>query len=321
MALGLKDLAFLERIVQKMASHIQSCSSFKGVVKADCISRTGDIMLDLEHGLRWPFEAGFGPDSQRAKWGFLFNTAAYLSAHVSIMAIDSMAEGYKNKYLMKPKVMPFNDVLHKHAMFAISDMGEWSNTIVEWRREQIGPASLCDMKEYLWQSFQQVCETRWHSSEWVLTGPNNEFTGVKRSNPMNTTTGSSTATEQSPASKRSGTVNGVEDIGDFEDLTWTEPDPLEQLSKFGGVDNYKRMLYRVQVYDNVERKVIYEAFKDADPSSRGITLDKLAIEALEFREKAVDERISNIKDLAVAFDARKSVVKASNFITQKLEKM
>merc|ERR1719230_1851093 len=216
---------------------------------------------------------------------------------------------------MKTKSVPFTEVLHKHHIYSKSDMGPWWKTMTEWRREQIGPAQLCDMKEYLWKSFEQFCETRWHSSEWVLEGPNDEFRGVKKSE---VATNSTIIQKENEDSGKRSKVDAVEDIGEFDSLTGVEPDDLNLLTKFGGVDNYKVRRYRVQVFDNTPKKVIFEAFAEADPSSRGITLDKLAIRALKARTKAVEDESRKFRDLAEGLDAGPQLINAQNYIARQL---
>lgn len=132
----------------------------------------------------------------------------------------------------------------------------------------------------MWKEFIKGCETRWHSSQYL---------------------------KEDDATKRGDVEKNVEKEdaqNDFaSEYMSSESETLNIVNELGGVDNYKHIRFRVQVIDALKGDVIFEKRMDANPSSRGEAMDKLAIEALEARLKAVkkiDEetlKFTNIVDM------------------------
>lgn len=292
--LPLEDLSFIEKLIKSAAAHYMSCLRLEpGINKAQCFSHLSDQVGSIEEGVRWELALDYKLRPDEAKYGFVYSSVGVLCAHLSLIATDSFRY-YKNVRVAKLRMQPFLKALKEAQSF----LGyNYVKDVKIWLLDQVSAAQICAVKEVLWKSFDDGCESRWidttakrEDAKVFITQPD-----VKNVIPENVTSlGSDNgATRQNivvmPEAPeiRKSEPNGPSFESDYFNVE--QRSVLKVLDGLGGNKGKKETRFRIQVHDYIRKKVIYEKFESADPISKGDVMDAMAHEALKVRSKYMHE--------------------------------
>lgn len=292
MPLSKENMQFIEKLIFAAANHYDECVNMKAKTRkrAQCFYHLASPLRDLERGSRWIAapEISF---MNKAKFGTIYNSAATLTSHLAVIAKESF-KVFKDHKLSKDKLHDYIKTLET----AQRMLFDYDISVINWRVDGISPPVVCEVNERLWKEFEGICETRWRRSV--------EADDVPSALPLNAV----------GSGKEKNDDSEEFDVISLEDQYETrEQDSILDIADRIGHSwstTYKK--FRVQILDNVNGKVLFEQEKIGDYSSRGETMDELAVKARESRGKFVKE----IKDKVTEF--ANETYKVNEFIMKRI---
>jgi len=297
-----EELAFIEKLLQKLKLHFYACLELPGgLKKAQCFFEVFELLRDLESGIRWEIVPKDQLRLDKTRLGQIYQSAGVLNAHLSIVAV-SRFKYYDNNKIAEKRIRPFIHLMEKTNF----NLKNYMTSMKQWLTDSISPANICWLSETLWQSFDKECETRWIST----TEPREEVdkwkTEEERGDALNKRQDINNSTVTSDDSSRRQRVVVVPEsperkkeeahhLKSFErDFLNVEERSISKIMDlFGGNKGKRVMRFRVQVTDLINDEVIYENTMDAFASSRGDVPNHLARKALEARSKAMRKRMDD----------------------------
>ena len=67
---------------------------------------------------------------------------------------------YPPPLIWTPRLLDFRKISHPPTIWTLLLLST-KEYALKWRLDQVSPMNICHVQQYLWQTFQGVCETRW----------------------------------------------------------------------------------------------------------------------------------------------------------------